>query len=290
MEVSTLCPASCGELLQGIIGDSEKLISYGIDRFTSIVIKEEKRIHRPANLIKCFNAIDETLNYFNEDKKILKEINIYKDSQIPIAKGMASSTADMAASVVGFCKMIDKKITEEELGKICAKIEPTDSTIFKKLTLFDHLNGRKVKSFSWSPKAKVLVLEPSHILTTQRFRKIDYNKIKMKNKNEMKKTYEIFKRACKKQEINLLGKAATYSSLLNNNILKKDKLSEIIDMAYKLSCDGVNVAHSGTVIGVIYEEKKVDEQKLLYEFKRNFNKLYNDIYITHMIEGGVRFK
>ncbi|PAB60772.1 GHMP family kinase ATP-binding protein [Anaeromicrobium sediminis] len=288
MEVKAICPASCGELIQGIIGDGEKLISYGVDLYTHIQLKEEMSKVRHMSLNKCYRALEKTIDYFNEDKSILDNINVYKESQIPIAKGMASSTADMAATIVAMCSMINRKITEEELAQICVSVEPTDSTIFKELTLFDHLNGRKIENFSWVPNVSVLILEPSHILETQKFRKLDYNYLRNKNKEKIKRAYDTFTQAYKNKDISLLGKASEYSALANEIILKKSKLKEIMDLSTKLGCAGVNVAHSGTVVGVLYEESKVDEDKLLFSFKESFNREYEKIYTTKLVEGGVR--
>ncbi|MCT4593023.1 MAG: cobalamin biosynthesis protein [Anaeromicrobium sp.] len=288
MEVNALCPASCGELIQGIIGDGEKLISYGVELYTHIKLKEEIKKVRHESLNKCYRALEKTLDYFNEDKSILENINVYKESQIPIGKGMASSTADMAAAVVALSSMINKEITEEELAQICVCVEPTDSTIFKELTLFDHLNGRKIKNFSWIPNVSVLILEPSHILETQKFRKLDYNYLRNKNKGKIEKAYDTFIKAYENKDIYLLGKASEYSALANEIILKKNKLNEIIDLSTKFGCAGVNIAHSGTVVGVLYEDSKVDGDKLLFSFKKSFNREYEKIYTTKLVEGGVR--
>ena len=39
MKVKVKCPASCGELIQGMIGDGEKLISLPIDIYSEVTIE-----------------------------------------------------------------------------------------------------------------------------------------------------------------------------------------------------------------------------------------------------------
>lgn len=39
MRVTASCTGSCGELIQGWLGDSQKLVSYGIDRFSKVTLQ-----------------------------------------------------------------------------------------------------------------------------------------------------------------------------------------------------------------------------------------------------------
>ncbi|MBF8983569.1 propanediol utilization protein [Lutibacter sp. B2] len=288
MEVRTKCPASCGELLQGIIGNGEKLISYPIDLFTTITLKEVKDPERKRNK-KCISAIYKTLEYFKENPSIANSLEIKVESNIPIAKGMASSTADIAATIVAVSILLGKKISDEELAKICTHIEPTDSTIFEKLTLFDHLKGNIIENFDWNPSLDIFLLESSERLNTQIFRKQNYDYLRKINKNKVEKAYEVFKEAYKKKDYRLLGEAATMSALANQIILKKDKLEEVINISLKEGCYGVNVAHSGTVMGIIFEKNKIDYDKLVKSLKdHSVDRYYEKMYLTKMVKGGVR--
>lgn len=288
MEVRTMCPASCGELLQGIIGNGEKLISYPIDLFTTITLKEVKDPERKKNK-KCIRAIYKALEHFKESPSIANSLEIRVKSNIPIAKGMASSTADIASTVVAVSMLLGRKISDEELAKICTYIEPTDSTIFEKFTLFDHLKGDIIKKFDWNPSLDILVLESSERLNTQIFRKQNYDYLRKINKNKVEKAYEVFKEAYKKKDNKLLGEAATMSSLANQIILKKDKLQEVINRSLKEGCYGVNVAHSGTVVGIIFEKNKMDYEKLVKNLKDDsIGSYYEKMHLTKMVKGGVR--
>ena len=41
MRVTASCTGSCGELIQGWLGNSQKLVSYGIDRFSKVTLLKE---------------------------------------------------------------------------------------------------------------------------------------------------------------------------------------------------------------------------------------------------------
>ncbi|MCT4607390.1 MAG: cobalamin biosynthesis protein [Marinisporobacter sp.] len=289
MKVKAICPASCGELLQGVIGDGEKLISYPVNMYSSVTIEEKKDPVRNERRKKAIGAMYKTIDYFGLPRKIGDTLEVKVVSHIPVAKGMASSTADIAAVVGATAKIIGKELSSEILAKICTQIEATDSTIFQPLTLFDHLNGEKIESFDWHPHLDILVLESEKRLNTQIFRRKDYTHLRKVNQPKVEKAYKTFQLAYEKKDYFLLGKAATISSLTNQNILYKEKLEEIIELSLKFGCYGVNVAHSGTVLGIIFEKSKADVEKLMNEIKaKEIYKYYYKYYFTKMVQGGVR--
>ncbi|MCT4562986.1 MAG: cobalamin biosynthesis protein [Maledivibacter sp.] len=289
MKIKVKCPASCGELIQGVIGDGEKLISLPIDIYSEVTLFETKKPENKTNRKKAFKALQRTFEYFNTPKEYIENISLEINSNIPIAKGMASSTADIAATVISAAELLGKKLTPKELGELCCKVEPTDSIIFDKLTLFDHIKGRAIKEYEWNPSIKILILELDSILDTEEFRKNDYSKIRLENQNEIERAHEIFSLACKNKDKKLLGKAATISAIANQKLLFKPAFNEVVEIATKLNAYGVNVAHSGTVIGILYDEKETDVDRLKATLcKRNMNKHYIRFHTVNMVAGGVR--
>lgn len=49
-----------------------------------------------------------------------------------------SSTADIAATAVATAHHLGHLLDEPTLARLCVALEPTDSTLFRQLTLFDH--------------------------------------------------------------------------------------------------------------------------------------------------------
>ncbi|MFT9493687.1 cobalamin biosynthesis protein [Anaerosolibacter sp.] len=289
MRIKARCPASCGELLQGMIGTNEKLISYPVDIFSQVVIEERKKPKRDMRRKKAIEAMYKTLAYFGESQETGDSLSIEIQSDIPIAKGMASSTADIAATAAATAALFGKRLEGDTLAKICVSIEPTDSTIYEGLTLFDHLRGIRLESFDWSPEVDVIILESDHILDTQVFRKSDYSKERMEIQPRVEEAFRTFKEGALKKDLSLLGMAATISALANQRILPKHQLEEIIETANQHGCLGVNVAHSGTVVGILMERDKTDAQQIKQALKtKNIFQHYHKVYCTRMIHGGVR--
>ena len=71
-------------------------------------------------------------------------------------------------------------------------------------------------------------------------------------------------------------------------ILLKPKLEEILELTNKVGAYGVNVAHSGTVVGILYDDH-VDVDKLKDLFvKRGITKDYVKIHLVNTTRGGVK--
>ena len=51
-----------------------------------------------------------------------------------------------------------------------------------------------------------------------------------------------------------IGKGATRSALANQQVLFKPRLEEVLELSEQVGAVGVNVAHSGTVIGMLFAD------------------------------------
>ncbi|HBG5345011.1 TPA: cobalamin biosynthesis protein [Clostridioides difficile] len=283
-----ICPASCGEFVQGIIDDEEYLCSYAIDMYSKVYI-EEKLVDINLGRYKSRLAIEKVFEKFNLPKKDTKNISLNINSKIPVGKGMASSTADIGATIKATLSLIDKDLSSEDISKLAAEIEPTDSILIDKNSIFNPLNGAVVKYLGNLTNAKVVILEPNKVLDTMKIRlRQDYNKLKVENKEIIKKSFNLLEEGLKKNNLSIVGEACTLSSLANENIEKKEYLNEIIKISKKYGAYGVNIAHSGTVVGILID-KFMDDKKMIDALcESNINSVYNKIYTQNIINGGIK--
>lgn len=283
-----ICPASCGEFVQGIIDDEEYLCSYAIDMYSKVYI-EEKLVDINLGRYKSRLAIEKVFEKFNLPKKYTKNISLNINSKIPVGKGMASSTADIGATIKATLSLIDKDLSSEEISKLAAEIEPTDSIFIDKNSIFNPLNGTVIKYLGNLTNAKVVILEPNKVLDTMKIRlRQDYNKLKVENKEVIKKSFALLEEGLKKNNLSLVGEACTLSSLANENIEKKEYLNEIIKISKKYGAYGVNIAHSGTVVGILIDKSMNDKKMIDALCKSNINSVYNKIYTQNIINGGIK--
>lgn len=278
-----ICPASCGEFVQGILDGEEYLSSYAIDMF-SIVTLEEKQEKINLGPKKSRKAIEKVFERFNIPLKECKNISLEINSKIPVGKGMASSTADIGATIKATISMLNKNLDNEEISRIASQIEPTDSTLLYKNSIFNPIKGRVKKYLSTLDNGKVIILEPNEILETSIIRSNpDYLDIKLENKGVIKESFNLLEEGLKERDLKLIGKACTLSSLANENIHKKPYLNEIIEISNKMGAYGVNIAHSGTVMGILIDHNMDHERIISHLKEKSLYDYYKKIHLSKII-------
>lgn len=288
MKYLGICPGSCGEFVQGMLDNNEYLVSYAIDKYSKAII-EERNDNIKLGPKKSRMAIEEVFRYFDLDIKYTRKLSLEIISEIPIGKGMASSTADIGATIKATLSLLNKKVSPEKISKLASKIEPTDSIYIDKNCIFDPLKGEIKKVLGNIDDVNILVLEPDEKLNTKTIRSHkDYKSKKIENKETMNIAFEGLETGFKNNDLKLIGQSCTISSLANENIHKKEYLNEIIKVSESYGSYGVNIAHSGTVIGIILD-KDMDPFKLRQKIiDRNIHIKYNKIYPVKLINGGLR--
>lgn len=278
-----ICPASCGEFVQGILDREEYLSSYAINMF-SIATLEEKQENINLGPKKSRKAIEKVFERFNIPLRECKNISLNINSNIPIGKGMASSTADIGSTIKATLSMLNKDLGDEEISCIASEIEPTDSILLYKNSIFNPVNGQVKKYLSTLNNGRVIILEPDEILETSIIRSNpNYLDIKLENKAIINKSFNLLEEGLREQDLKLIGKACTLSSLANENIHKKPHLNKIIEISNKMGAYGVNIAHSGTVIGILIDNK-MDHERIINHLKEiSLDDYYKKIHLSKII-------
>ena len=288
MKFYGVCPASCGEFVQGVLDNEEYLSSYAINLFSVATLEEGKEVIHTGPR-KSRRAMELVFEKFNIPVEESKKISLNINSQIPVGKGMASSTADIGATIKATLSMLGKSLTGEEISKLAVKIEATDSLLLNRHSIFNPLTADIKKYMGGIDNAKVVILEPDDILDTKSIRMTpNYRMYKMQNKEIIKESFSLLDEGLARNNLSLVGKACTYSSLANENIHKKPFLKEIIEISDKFGCYGVNIAHSGTVIGILMDKEMDDKRVIQYLRDVEISKYYKKIYTSDIIDGKVR--
>lgn len=298
------CPASCGEFVQGMIGNEEYLCSYAVNLFSEVYLEERKdgeeedlteRVKGTKKKIYIRNvkksrlAIRKVFEKYDIPVDILKNISVKIISEVPVSKGMGSSTADIGAAIGAALNLIGKEMNPEEIAEIAASIEPTDSIFMNENVIFNPVKGKVKEKLGYIDEMKVLLLEPNKYLNTVDLRKNRmYREAKMRNREIIENSFKMLKTGFTKKDMDMIGRACTASSLANENICKKEYLKEIIDISNNYGGFGVNVAHSGTIVGILVD-KDFDCTNMISELKnRKIDKVYGDMYTLDIIRGGIR--
>lgn len=285
------CPGTCGELVQGYIGKNEYISSYCIDLYSRATVSEKKsskKFSRPRKS-KSIEASSLVFEYFGLNKNQVDNLHISIKSNIPIGKGMASSTADIGACIMATLDYLDKDMKADEISRLVAKIEATDSIFYPEVCIFDPIKGEKRESLGYLPYKRILILEPENRINTMKMRgHKEYYKFLRENKSITKKSFEMIRDGIKKQDKNLLRKACENSAIANENIKKTPYLRELIKISRECECGFLNISHTGTVIGIALDEN-TDVERLIHEIKHSeISSVYKKQYIRKIVRGGLR--
>lgn len=282
------CPASCGELIQGWIGGNEKLVSCPIDWFATVEVSRNPDL--PTNIgFMARKAFALTLTFLGQPEEAAQDLSVHVESTIPKAKGMASSTADIAATMMATARYFNRELTEVELARLCASLEPTDGTIFKELTLFDHNQGEVIETLGDIDPINVLVLESSISLETADYHRMRRYETLQASADQLEKAHRLLRSAVHEQDKALLGEAATLSAIESQKVLPKPLFYSLLDMVERQGLYGINLAHSGSVIGILYDESRHDVEKIAQQIRQiDVLGFYHSQHRQKMIQGGLR--
>ena len=229
MTIAVKMRGTCGEFAQGFFRGEPILITCPIEKFSAVVVSDEFAGVEGLGS-KSLKIFDNVLKFFGvKDFKF----GVRLTSELPRGKGMASSSADMAAIAQAVALSLGKNFSPEELGKLCAQIEPTDGIFYAGVVAMNPLTGRLVKNIRAREKFQIAIFDYGGEVDTLAFnRRGDFQFPKLDD------------------EINFA--LVKNSALANQKILVKKNLEQLMNFAEDLGAVAVNVAHSGTVAGIFF--------------------------------------
>ena len=284
MGVRVRSPGSCGELVQGTIDRENFLVTCPVDLYSIVEITTGEQIF-PKVGIKTALAVDRTAAYFGV---FSHDFQITVESQLSSGKGMASSSADIAAACQATALSLGKRLTADEIADIALSIEPTDGVFYPGIMMFDHVHGTIRRSLGMPPAMSIAVFDVGGEIDTLRFnRRKDLAALNQAKEYQVHKALELVQRGLQTNNAGLIGKGATLSALANQHILFKPCLNQIIELLSRFGAVGVNAAHSGTVIGVLFpQDKTANLQQFIQTVQENCSEIQY-LYTVRLISGGL---
>ena len=252
MKATVRCPGSCGELVQGTIAGSNFLVTCPINLYSEVSVSlssDQSSLWSAGN--KTVEAVRKTLEYLGES---FEGIEVRVASELPVGKGMASSSADIAAACLATALAAGRTLDIDEVCKIAVAIEPTDGIFSPGITMIDHVTGKTRHSLGEPPDITLAVLDAGGEVDTIDFNhRSDLAELNRNKEPEVLAALRLVEAGIQNRDSALLGAGATLSALANQRILFKPSLERIIEIAHSFGAVGVNAAHSGTVIGVLFD-------------------------------------
>jgi len=240
MDLTVRVPGSCGEFVQGVVQGEPFLGTCPIDRYTTVEISD-----RFAGLTglgeKSQQALNRTLACLGE-KALPWGVRLTSD--LPQGKGMASSSADIAATIVAVMETFHQPWTASFIMEIATEIEPTDGIFCPGIVLMNQVSGRIRASFSKLPALRVAIFDMGGTVDTCSFHRQE------KESEDTDSLFAGFQQAMMSGRWEELTLIATQSAFRNQALLYKKELAQLWQLGKMAGACGINAAHSGTVLGL----------------------------------------
>ena len=251
-----------GEIFQGVLEGAPGRLQRGLVSLPCSIFKSEATFYPdlsgivrvdPAWKIKTLNAVKLTLDFLGKNGwgGLLKT-----SSNVPVGWGLGSSTSDVTAAIRAVADGFRDRITPKDIAHLAVRAETaSDSLMFdERMVLFAQREGVIIEDFNgFLPEIEVLGFntDPSGKgVNTLDFIPVRYSWWEIE---AFRPLIGRLRRAVETQNPYCIGEVATASANINQNHLPKPRYHDVLSIKEKVNAIGLQVAHSGTVMGLIFD-------------------------------------
>lgn len=261
-------PAHHGELLQGVFDDGTGQLRRALvtvpqrDRGSRAVFRPSNRYYsitvENPELTKVRRAAVLALHRFVAHPTTVPGGLIEIISDVPSRVGMGSSTSDVTAAIRAVADFHGVLLPAEELGRLAVAAEgASDSTMIDdRVVLFAQRDGMVLETLGHQLPPMVVLgcdTDPGGGVDTLRLKPAEYDD---KEIGVFQVLRAAIRRAVAIDDVTLLGRVATASARINQRFLPKPRLETLLELCLKHGGCGVQVAHSGTIAGLIFDARR----------------------------------
>lgn len=251
-----------GEIFQGVLEGASGRLQRGLVSLPCSIFKSEATFYPdlsgvvrvdPVWKVKTQNAVKLALDFLGKSGwgGLLKT-----RSNVPVGWGLGSSTSDVTAAVRAVGDAFRDRIASKDIAHLAVKAETaSDSLMFdERMVLFAQREGVIIEDFNGLlPEIEVLGFntDPSgNGVNTLDFIPVRYSWWEIE---AFRPLIGRLRRAVETQNPYCIGQVATASANINQQHLPKPHYDEVFSIKEKVSALGLQVAHSGTVIGLLFD-------------------------------------
>ncbi len=280
-------PGVCGELAQGVIEGIHFLVTCPVDFYSRVkvdIYADGPGVEAPEDCDKAAAAVRRTLFHL-KNAKVRAKLTI--NNPIPRGKGMASSSADLAAAIAATGLALGEEISPYQIAQIALSIEPTDGIMIPGVALFDHRAGIIRESLGPPPPMEIVALDLGGTVDTVQFNMVDRFQRWQSVDKQTGEALRLLRRGIEEQDPALVGRGASISAEASQTVLAKPRLAEVKEFAESVGAVGVNVGHSGTIMGVLLDARKRRGKSTYHKALSAFPDA-ESVYHFRLLGGGVQ--
>lgn len=289
-------PGTCGELVQGMTGGAHFLVTCPINQFSrataTLRVRDSGRadvaVRGLDHLPKARQAVVIALESLAPSigvSRLSAEVAIA--NPIPAGKGMGSSSADITAALGAVGLAAGKPFSPDDIASIALSVEPTDGVMFPGIALIDHRCGSVAKSLGAPPPMEVIVIDTGGTVDTLEFNRTDRTALWEEVASSTDEALELVREGVRRGDPKLVGRGATISAQAGCPSVMAEWVQRAVAFADEQGTAGINVAHSGTVVGILLDAR---ERRSKPVYRRALEAFADAESVQHfrVIGGGVR--
>jgi len=281
-------PASCGELLQGLLDGRRVLLSCPIDRHVRVRVALSPagsgRIAGLAGAPKAERALRALLADYTD---VRLDARAWILDPLPRGKGLASSTADVGGVIAAGLKALGQPVHPATVARRAARIEPSDSTPLPGLSLFDYHRGEEIMPLGPPPPMRILMLDWGGRVDSVRFNRWANRQALERNSARFREAVDWVCSGIDEADLLAIGRGASLSAELHQGLLPRPWLAPSLDLCRRLGGYGVNIAHSGTLTGILLPDEPDRMDHAIERARRELSGL-RAVSACRLIAGGVQ--
>lgn len=258
-------PAHHGELLQGMFADGAGRLRRALVTLPWPVRGSHAEFHPSHSHWGIVGTPERTLvrraailalAEFSGHPAPAKGGRIEITSDVPRGIGMGSSTADVAATIRAVADYHGVVLSGEQVGRLAVLAECASDSVMidDRVVLFAQRDGCVLETFHHRLPPMVVIgcdtAPGSGGVDTLGHRPAEYDDHELGSFQVLRAA---LRRAIATEDVALLGQVATASARINQRYLPKPVLDDLLTLTARYGGHGVQIAHSGTVAGLIFD-------------------------------------
>lgn len=255
-------PGTCGELFQGTLDGVPCLVSCPIGSYSRADVCLSAQ---PGWLIQPDTPkVHQALRAGLACRQLTARGGLVRyHSALPQGRGYGSSTADIGAVLYALGQATGRPFTPLEVARLAVQVEPTDSSLFPGLALWDHRRGDLYQPLGPAPSLTLVILDPGGEVDTLAFNQRDHRQALCRLAPLHREAFSVLCEGLQQANVEAIGHAATLSAMAHQTILTNPLLDLALALAHEVQALGVCRAHSGTILGLLFDPHTADVTEVL---------------------------
>lgn len=252
---SGVCNGTLGELLQAPVLYEDKveiaILSLPIQRFSWVYFMQDAEANCDTSMgfrSKCKYAME---LYLQRNNLELPEGRWVFSSELVCGRGMASSTADIVATLRCMDTIFNRQSSYSEIADILRNIERSDSIYMDTYALYLSSRQKPIHILPNNSGFHVYYIDEGNKVDTEGVTETLLSHYHS-NLAEYTKYVSQMVSAFEHSDLFEIAKCATHSSILGHHAIPKKTMDVVLENQHRLKANGIVVAHTGSLIGYLF--------------------------------------